>query len=81
MSELLALSAAAAAERVRAGDLSPAELWDAYRARAAADDLNAFLWLADEGERLTAAEGAPNVPTRPAPPPGAGEPGERPLPQ
>jgi aspartyl-tRNA(Asn)/glutamyl-tRNA(Gln) amidotransferase subunit A len=48
MSELLALSAAQAAERVRAGELSPAELWDAYRGRAEADDLNAFLWVADE---------------------------------
>jgi aspartyl-tRNA(Asn)/glutamyl-tRNA(Gln) amidotransferase subunit A len=48
MSEIVELTAAAAAERVRAGDLSPAELWSAYRGRAAADSLNAFLWLADE---------------------------------
>ena len=45
---LLELTAAQAGERVRAGDLSPRELWDAYRERAAGDDLNAFLWLADE---------------------------------
>jgi aspartyl-tRNA(Asn)/glutamyl-tRNA(Gln) amidotransferase subunit A len=48
VSELLALSAAQAAARVRAGELSARELWDAYRARAAADELNAFLWVADD---------------------------------
>jgi aspartyl-tRNA(Asn)/glutamyl-tRNA(Gln) amidotransferase subunit A len=45
---ILELTAAAAAERVRAGELSPAELWQAYRERATADSLNAFLWVADE---------------------------------
>jgi aspartyl-tRNA(Asn)/glutamyl-tRNA(Gln) amidotransferase subunit A len=47
VSELVELTAAAAAERVRAGDLDPGELFDAYRERAAADDLNAFTWVAD----------------------------------
>jgi aspartyl-tRNA(Asn)/glutamyl-tRNA(Gln) amidotransferase subunit A len=47
VSELIELSAAQAAERVRAGELSPGELFDAYRARAAAEDLNAFTWVAD----------------------------------
>jgi aspartyl-tRNA(Asn)/glutamyl-tRNA(Gln) amidotransferase subunit A len=47
VSELVDLTAAAAAERVRAGDLDPGELFDAYRERAAADDLNAFTWVAD----------------------------------
>jgi aspartyl-tRNA(Asn)/glutamyl-tRNA(Gln) amidotransferase subunit A len=47
MNELLALSAAAAAEAVRSGELDAAELFEAYRARAAADELNAFLWVAD----------------------------------
>jgi aspartyl-tRNA(Asn)/glutamyl-tRNA(Gln) amidotransferase subunit A len=46
--EILRLTAARAAERVRAGDLSAVELFDAYRQRAAAEDLNAFLWVADE---------------------------------
>jgi aspartyl-tRNA(Asn)/glutamyl-tRNA(Gln) amidotransferase subunit A len=46
--EILELTAAQAAAAVRAGELDPAELFDAYRARAAADRLNAFLWLADE---------------------------------
>jgi aspartyl-tRNA(Asn)/glutamyl-tRNA(Gln) amidotransferase subunit A len=47
VSELIELTAAQAAERVRAGEVSPAELFDAYRQRAAGDQLNAFLWLAD----------------------------------
>ena len=37
-----------AAERVRAGELSARELFEAYRERAAGEDLNAFLWVADE---------------------------------
>ena len=48
MSELGLLSAAQAAEKVRSGEVSAAELWDLYRGRAAEDDLNAFLWVADE---------------------------------
>jgi aspartyl-tRNA(Asn)/glutamyl-tRNA(Gln) amidotransferase subunit A len=47
MSELIELTAAEAAERVRAGEISAAELFDAYRERAAAEELNAFLWVAD----------------------------------
>jgi aspartyl-tRNA(Asn)/glutamyl-tRNA(Gln) amidotransferase subunit A len=45
--QVLALTAAEAAERVRAGDLDAAELWRTYRDRAAADDLNAFTWVSD----------------------------------
>ena len=37
-----------AAARIRAGELTPRELFEAYRERAAADDLNAYLWVADE---------------------------------
>jgi aspartyl-tRNA(Asn)/glutamyl-tRNA(Gln) amidotransferase subunit A len=48
MSDLLDLTAAEAAARVRAGDLNPADLWHAYRERAAADDLNAFTWVSEE---------------------------------
>jgi aspartyl-tRNA(Asn)/glutamyl-tRNA(Gln) amidotransferase subunit A len=48
MSALVDLTAAEAAARVRAGELSAAELFEAYRARAAADRLNAFTWLAQE---------------------------------
>ncbi len=56
MTELLELSAAAAAEAVRAGELDARELFEAYRARAAADELNAFTWVAPEApsERLAA---------------------------
>jgi aspartyl-tRNA(Asn)/glutamyl-tRNA(Gln) amidotransferase subunit A len=47
MSEVAELTAAEAAERVRAGELSAEELFEAYRERAADDDLNAFTWVAD----------------------------------
>jgi aspartyl-tRNA(Asn)/glutamyl-tRNA(Gln) amidotransferase subunit A len=47
VSELIDLSAAAAAERIRARELDQAELFDAYRERAEANDLNAFTWVAD----------------------------------
>ena len=46
--DLLELTAAQAAERVRAGEPRRAELFDSYRERAAADELGAFLWVADE---------------------------------
>ena len=45
--EMLELTAAAAAAAIHAGELDPAELFEAYRARAAADDLNAFVWVAE----------------------------------
>jgi aspartyl-tRNA(Asn)/glutamyl-tRNA(Gln) amidotransferase subunit A len=47
MSDLVALSAAQAAAAVAAGELDPAALFEAYRARAAADELNAFTWVAE----------------------------------
>src|SRR3954465_15676987 len=47
MSELLAFTGAQAAERIRAGDISADELFDTYRERAASEDLNAFLWVAE----------------------------------
>ena len=50
MSEALSLTAAAAAARIRAGELDPAELWHGYRERAAADELNAFTWVAPGGD-------------------------------
>ncbi|MGZ4187183.1 MAG: Asp-tRNA(Asn)/Glu-tRNA(Gln) amidotransferase subunit GatA [Solirubrobacteraceae bacterium] len=56
MSEIVELTAAAAAEHVRAGELNPGELFDVYRERAAAEDLNAFTWVADarpaNGDRI-----------------------------
>jgi aspartyl-tRNA(Asn)/glutamyl-tRNA(Gln) amidotransferase subunit A len=47
MSELIELSAAAAAQSVRAGEATPGELFAAYRERALADPLNAFTWVAE----------------------------------
>ena len=47
MSDVISLTALEAAERVRARELAPEELFDAYRARAAADELNAFTWVAE----------------------------------
>ena len=41
------LTAAEAVAAVRRGDLDAGELFAAYRDRAAADELNAFLWVAD----------------------------------
>ena len=53
MSDPISLTAAQAAERVRAGELSASELFGAYRERAASEELGAFLWVAEE---------APDVP-------------------
>jgi len=58
MNELLSLTGAQAAERIRAGDISADELFGFYRERAAAEDLNAFLWVADEPD-AAADPGAP----------------------
>jgi aspartyl-tRNA(Asn)/glutamyl-tRNA(Gln) amidotransferase subunit A len=48
MSDIVALTAAQATDAVAKGDLDRAELFATYRARAAADDLNAFLWVAED---------------------------------
>jgi aspartyl-tRNA(Asn)/glutamyl-tRNA(Gln) amidotransferase subunit A len=48
VSELLGLTAAAAAEVVSRGELDPRELFEAYRERAEHDELNAFTWVADQ---------------------------------
>jgi aspartyl-tRNA(Asn)/glutamyl-tRNA(Gln) amidotransferase subunit A len=47
MSDPITLTAREAAKSVRAGELGPEDLFEAYRTRAAASDLNAFTWLAD----------------------------------
>ena len=44
---MLELTAAQATDAIAAGDLDARELFEAYRARAAADELNAFTWVAD----------------------------------
>jgi aspartyl-tRNA(Asn)/glutamyl-tRNA(Gln) amidotransferase subunit A len=56
---MIELTAAAAAERVRAGELDPGELFEAYRQRAAGETLNAFLWLADAPDGGPAPRSAP----------------------
>jgi aspartyl-tRNA(Asn)/glutamyl-tRNA(Gln) amidotransferase subunit A len=47
VSALIDLTAARAAERIGAGEVKAAELFEAYRERAAADELNAFTWVAE----------------------------------
>ncbi len=47
--DVLALTAAAAAGEIAAGALAADELFEAYRARAAADELNCFTWVAPPG--------------------------------
>jgi len=53
------LTAAQAAEAIRSGGLDAAELFEAYRKRAAADDLNAFTWVAGEAPSQAANSDAP----------------------
>ncbi|MGH2897970.1 MAG: amidase, partial [Solirubrobacteraceae bacterium] len=57
-SDITLLTAAAAASAVSRGELSAAELFAAYRSAAAGDELNAYLWVAEE---------APAAPTADAP--------------
>ena len=53
---MIELSAKQAADALRDGEFSSRELFDAYRERAAADELNAFVWVADEAPGV---EGVP----------------------
>jgi aspartyl-tRNA(Asn)/glutamyl-tRNA(Gln) amidotransferase subunit A len=45
---MIELTAAQAAQRIRDGDLEAGDYFDFYRARAAADDFNSYIWVADE---------------------------------
>jgi aspartyl-tRNA(Asn)/glutamyl-tRNA(Gln) amidotransferase subunit A len=47
MTDLLAVTAARQAELLRAGEVSPDEVFDFWRGRAEGDDLGAYLWVAD----------------------------------
>ncbi len=47
-SELIELTVAEAADRIRSGELGADEYFDAYRAAAADDSLNALLWLSED---------------------------------
>jgi aspartyl-tRNA(Asn)/glutamyl-tRNA(Gln) amidotransferase subunit A len=45
---MIELSATEATRLIAAGELDPVELFETYRARAEADQLNAFTWVAEE---------------------------------
>ena len=60
VADIIELSAAQAARKIAAGELSSGELFDAYRARAAADELNCFTWVAPE--RTDGAKGDSSAP-------------------
>ncbi len=57
--KLTELTATAAVAAVQRGDLAPSELFEAYRVAAFADDLNSYLWVADEAPAQGPAPGAP----------------------
>jgi aspartyl-tRNA(Asn)/glutamyl-tRNA(Gln) amidotransferase subunit A len=59
MTDLTLLTAKQAADAVAAGDLDATELFEAYRAKAAADELNAFTWVA---ENAPEADGVSQLP-------------------
>src|SRR3954467_2260374 len=67
--ELIDLTVAEAADRIRSGELDADEYFDAYREAAADDSLNALLWTAEdtgqadlEGTRAAADEVDPDRP-------------------
>jgi aspartyl-tRNA(Asn)/glutamyl-tRNA(Gln) amidotransferase subunit A len=62
MADLLDLTAAQAATLVRSGDLDPADLWSRYQERAAADDLNAYTWVAEDAPEFDRASHLGGVP-------------------
>ncbi|MEA2148327.1 MAG: aspartyl-tRNA(Asn)/glutamyl-tRNA(Gln) amidotransferase subunit, partial [Solirubrobacteraceae bacterium] len=57
--DLTLLTATQAAAAVTRGDVAPAELFEAYRAAAFDDDLNAYLWVADAAPVQSPAQDAP----------------------
>ncbi|HEX3316378.1 MAG TPA: Asp-tRNA(Asn)/Glu-tRNA(Gln) amidotransferase subunit GatA [Solirubrobacteraceae bacterium] len=59
MSDPIALTGAQAAAAIRAGDLDARDLFDAYRERAAAEELNAFTWVAEAPPAAPADAGGP----------------------
>ena len=59
MIDLIELTAAQAAGRVRAGEIDAVELFEAYRRRAAAEELNAFTWVANGPPSARSPVGAP----------------------
>jgi aspartyl-tRNA(Asn)/glutamyl-tRNA(Gln) amidotransferase subunit A len=59
---LIELTAAQAAERIRSGELDAAEYFELYRRRAAADDFNAFTWVAESAPAADTAAPLAGVP-------------------
>jgi aspartyl-tRNA(Asn)/glutamyl-tRNA(Gln) amidotransferase subunit A len=59
VSEVVELTAAQIAERIRAGELTPSEVFETYRDRAARDEFNAFTWVAEGPPADEASAGAP----------------------
>src|SRR3954449_1123015 len=59
MSDLTLLTAKQAADAVAKGDLDATELFEAYRTKAAADDLNAYTWVADAAPPADGAKDRP----------------------
>jgi aspartyl-tRNA(Asn)/glutamyl-tRNA(Gln) amidotransferase subunit A len=57
--DIIGLSAAEAAQAIAAGSLEAGELFEAYRARADADELNCFTWVAGEAPAGDAPAAAP----------------------
>jgi aspartyl-tRNA(Asn)/glutamyl-tRNA(Gln) amidotransferase subunit A len=57
-SDLFDLTAAAAARAIASGEIGAGELFDVYRARAQADELNCFTWVCD-GEAPQPVGGSP----------------------
>jgi len=49
MSEILELSVAGAVKKIAAGEVSAGECFQAWRGAAASDQLNAYLWRAEDG--------------------------------
>jgi aspartyl-tRNA(Asn)/glutamyl-tRNA(Gln) amidotransferase subunit A len=54
-----ALTAAGAVAAMQRGELSADELFDAYRDAAQGDELNAYLWVADDAPPAAATQGTP----------------------
>jgi aspartyl-tRNA(Asn)/glutamyl-tRNA(Gln) amidotransferase subunit A len=59
VTEILSLTAAAAAAAVRSGEIDAGEVFELYRERAAGEELNAFTWVAESGPEQAPSDGAP----------------------
>jgi aspartyl-tRNA(Asn)/glutamyl-tRNA(Gln) amidotransferase subunit A len=57
MAELLELSVAQAAAKIAAGELGVEEYFEAWRAAAAGDELNAYLWQVEDGNGYEVEQG------------------------